>query len=159
MGGVLRTDVHVNLPDHSVVVLKKGSVVPAELEPQVTNPKAYVSGAVTEAKAKAPSTDAPVEPPREGKGSGDKAWVAYGEAIGLDVSTGKKADIIAALDARTTQQSNQSESKAYAEMTDLELADLARERELPDDLGRDELIEALEFDDLEREEAEKNTGE
>jgi hypothetical protein len=38
---VLRTDVHVSLPDHSVVVLKKGTRVPKDLEEYVTNPKAY----------------------------------------------------------------------------------------------------------------------
>lgn len=151
MGARLATDVHVQR-DGEPVLLPAGSKLPDWAKELVTNPKALTNGAPAEDAGDGASSDAPLEPPRTGTGSGDKAWVAYGEAIGLDVSTGKKADIIAALDARNSETS-ESKVKAYADMEDDQLAALAKERELPEGLARAELIEALEFDDLEREEA------
>jgi hypothetical protein len=100
---VLATTVHVNGE-----VYEAGTSVPADVAELISNPKAWADGVEAPAQDEASKSDqgkekadsAPVEPPRSGPGSGDKAWVTYGEAIGLDVSTGKKADIIAALDAK-----------------------------------------------------------
>jgi hypothetical protein len=155
---VLAADVWVQR-DEKPTLLAAGSALPSWAKGLVTHPRAFVEGPADDSEERAEKkSDAPVAPPREGRGSGDKQWATYAKAIGLEVSSGKKADIIAALDARNAQ-GKEAQAKAYADMTDEELVDMARERELPNDVARAELIEALEFDDLEREESAQNENE
>lgn len=91
-----------------------GSTPPAEWAKVITNPKAW-GGDAPEVE-ETPATPAePQEPPRSGSGSGDKAWVAFGESVGLDTSSGKKADIIAQWDARQSDDSSDDNAEAEEE--------------------------------------------
>jgi hypothetical protein len=109
------TAVHVN-----GLVFEAGDSVPAEIAKQITNPKVWGGKVPSFAKGKdaeseAAEKQAPQAPPESGRGSGDKAWVKYGEALGLTVpADAKKADVQALI----AEQEN--EGAAGGESSDTE---------------------------------------
>ena len=86
--------VHVHGDDGTVTVYSAGDEIPAEHVALISNPNVWGVDDV-----EAPPAAGPVAPPRAGKGSGLDAWVAYAEALGLDVDPdATRDDIIAAVD-------------------------------------------------------------
>jgi len=155
MGKVLATDVHVTDPETwTVTVLKAGSKLPKKFEGIVTNKKVFV--------------DEVAEPDL---GEAAVTGVDYG-TLGIPelkallkerklAISGKQAVLVARLkeadaaEAAATAQTGGStdEVPVYEDLDQDALIDLLKKRELPVDGEIAELIERLEFDDLEREES------
>lgn len=74
-----------------------GTVPPPEVAKAITNPDAWEDSTPPAAE----ESDDAEEPPRSGKGSGEDAWRAYAERLGINVpDDASRDDIIALVDAR-----------------------------------------------------------
>lgn len=72
-----------------------GTVPPADVAKQITNPDAWEGGPEESA--------GPEEPARSGRGSGEDAWREYATELGVDVpEDAGRDDIIALVDARNS---------------------------------------------------------
>jgi len=157
MGKVLATDVHVTDPETwTVTVLKAGSKLPKKFEDIVTNKKVFV--------------DEVAEPDL---GEAAVTGVEYGTLQIPELKallkerklaiTGKQAVLVARLQEADAAQAaaaavaqtdgSAGEVPVYEDLDQDALIELLKKRELPVDGEIAELIERLEFDDLEREES------
>lgn len=95
----LKTFVHVHDQAGITHVFGPGDEVPQWAQDAITNPKVWAEQSAPSSEiAQSSDGEAPVEPPRSGKGSGPKVWADFAQAHDIEVSDdAKRDDIIASL--------------------------------------------------------------
>lgn len=83
------------------LVLRAGDTVPdgVTVGEHLLSGRVYMPKATSAALTGTPDDDAPVEPPRSGRGASKAAWAAYAATLGIESAPdASREDIIAAVD-------------------------------------------------------------